>query len=77
MIDKMAELRSDKALVCKKEINCEHGGATIWFVLLSDGFLLDCGSNEQRAIVLATIINAGGPERLSRDGLNNSIPVQF
>ena len=61
------ELRSDKALVCKREINGESGGATVWCVCLSDGFLIECGTGwgEQRARVLAEIINAGGPEKLS------------
>jgi len=66
------ELRSDKALVCKREINGEQGGATVWCVCLSDGFLIECGATflgEQRARVLAEIINAGGPERLSEESL--------
>ncbi|QBX38640.1 hypothetical protein E4M02_10995 [Brevundimonas sp. S30B] len=67
------DLRSDKALVCKREVNSEHGGATVWMVLLSDGHLLDCGIGigEQRAIALAEIINAGGPERLSHKSLKS------
>lgn len=64
------ELNSDKALVCRREINCEHGGATVYSVLLSDGFLLDCGTSEDRAITLAGIINRGGPELLSKTALN-------
>lgn len=68
----MRELSSDKALVCRKEINGEQGGATVWHVLLSDGHLIDCGSSSlahARAHVLAEIINAGGPEKLSRKAL--------
>lgn len=68
----MAELSSDKALVCRKEINGEQGGATVWHVLLSDGHLIDCGSSflaETRARVLAAMINEAGPERLSRQAL--------
>lgn len=67
------ELRSDKALVCKREINGENGGATVWCVCLSDGFLIECGSTflgERRARTLAEIINAGGVERLSNDALS-------
>lgn len=66
------ELRSDKALVCRREVNSEHGSATVWMVILSDGHLLDCGSSilaERRAIVLASMINESGPDRLSRDRL--------
>lgn len=66
------ELCSDKALVCKREVNGESGGATVWCVCLSDGFLIECGStflSEQRARTLAEIINAGGPERLSDKAL--------
>jgi hypothetical protein len=64
-------LASDQALVCRREINGEQGGATVYCVLLSDGFLLDCGTGlgEVRARVLAEIINAGGPEKLSRSAL--------
>lgn len=69
------DLRSDKALVCRRELNCEQGAATIWMVLLSDGHLIDCGSSglaERRATVLASMINESGPERLSRDKLEAS-----
>ena len=68
----MAELSSDKALVCRKEINGEQGGATVWHVLLSDGHLIDCGSSglaKARAQTLAVMINEAGPERLSQKAL--------
>lgn len=65
----MAELRSDKALVCRREINSDQGNATIWMVLLSDGFLIDCGLNETRAEVLAAMLNEAGPDRLSKNAL--------
>lgn len=67
-----AELNSDKAMVCRREINSEHGGATVFCVLLADGFLIDCGSSgysERRAKTLAAMINEAGPERLSREGM--------
>lgn len=66
------ELASDKALVCRREINCDQGGATVFMVLLSDGFLIDCGSGgyaEKRAKILAAIINEADPERLSRKAM--------
>lgn len=67
-------LASDEALVCRKEINGESGGALVWHVLLSDGHLIDCGSSglaEARAHILADIINEGGPGRLSRKALTD------
>lgn len=72
----MAVLSSDQALVCRREINSEQGGATVFCVLLSDGFLLECGSGllaEARANTLAEIINAGAPERLSRKALEGRL----
>jgi hypothetical protein len=67
------ELRSDKALVCHKEHRTGDGVGTVWSVLLSDGCLLDCGSGpkaQRRAEVLASIINEGGPDRLSHEALS-------
>lgn len=66
------ELASDKALVCRREVNSDAGGATVFCVLLADGFLIETGSSgyaEKRAIILAEIINAAGPEKLSRKGM--------
>lgn len=67
----MAELSSDRALVCHRDINGPEGGARVHCVLLSDGFLLECGTGygEERARIIADMINAGGPERLSRQAL--------
>lgn len=68
----MARLSSPEALVCRREIAGPMGGSTVWTVLLADGFLLECGTgflSEERAVALAEIINAGGPERLSRKAL--------
>lgn len=66
------ELQSPKALVCRREINCDQGGATVHMVLLADGFLIDCGSGgyaQRRAQILSDIINSAGPERLSREAM--------
>ena len=66
------DVKSDRALVCKKEINGEQGGATVFHVMVADGFLLDCGSGvegEQRANILAIQINRGRPELFTRQGL--------
>lgn len=66
------ELRSHKALVCNKEHRCADGVGLAWFVLLSDGYLIDCGAqrlSEKRANILADIINEAGPERLGHKAL--------
>ena len=66
------ELQSDKALVCQREINSDAGVAGVFMVLLSDGFLIDCGSSgyaQRRAQILAEIINEAGPERLSKKAM--------
>lgn len=71
----MKELQSDKALVCRREVNGEQGGAVVWHVMLSDGHLVDCGSGglaEARANTLAEMINEAGPERLSRKSLSGT-----
>lgn len=65
------DLKSSKALVCKREINCDQGGATVYMVLLADGFLLDCGAGgyaERRAIDLARTINSAEPELFNYNG---------
>lgn len=70
--DAWADLNGPKALVCHREINSEAGGATVFCVVLADGFILDCGSSgysERRAKALAAVINVAGPERFSREGL--------
>lgn len=69
------ELRSDKALVCHKEHRCDAGVGTAWLICLSDGYLIDCGTDRRskaRAHILAEIINAGGPEKLSDKALKDT-----
>lgn len=64
------DLSSDNALVCTKEHRADCGVGTVWFVLLSDGYLIDCGTRGQaRAHILADIINAAGPEKLGQVSL--------
>ena len=66
MTDSMADLNSDRALVCKREHHSDAGGAIVWYVLLKDAHLLDCGYGgkaEQRAKDVAKAINAA----LARD----------
>jgi len=69
MSDPWADLISDRAIIGKREINSEHGHATVWMVVLADGFMLDCGTDKRRAIVLATTINRGRPELFTKAGL--------
>lgn len=66
------ELQSNKAIVTHREINCDQGCATVYSVLLADGFLIETGSSGYshiRACIMAEIINSSGPERLSRDAM--------
>lgn len=68
-------LKSRDAMPCFRETVNDQGAGRVWFVMLADGFLLDCGHGlycEQRARTLASIINAAGTERLSQDGLKES-----
>ena len=58
-------LRSDKAIVAHRQINCDMGGATVQCVILADGFIVECGSDgyaPDRAVLLAEAINAFGSE---------------
>lgn len=68
MASDMALLRSDAAIACRRQINSEHGGATVHCVVLSDGLIIDCGADgyaEQRANLLAKAVNAFGPEQFA------------
>ena len=67
-----AQLNSPTAIVCHKQHRADCGVGTVWFVLLADGYLIDCGAesaSEARASTLASIINASEPERLSKASL--------
>lgn len=62
----METLRSPKAIHCHRQVHSDCGGATIYCVVLADGFIVECGSDgyaERRAKLLAEVINASGPER--------------
>lgn len=61
--DRMAELNSPKALVCHQQHRADCGVGTVWFVLLADGYLIDCGAtglSEARANTLADAVNSFG-----------------
>lgn len=57
MRDDLADLRSDKALVCSQTRVNDAGAGEIWFVVLADGYLLDCGLSRERATAVARAIN--------------------
>lgn len=66
--DRMKLLQSPKAIVATRHIHGEAGGATVYCVVLADGFLLECGSDgwsSKRAILLAETINAGDPKQFN------------
>lgn len=63
-----AELRSERAVVAHRQINCEYGGATVFCVVLADGFIVECGSDgysQKRATYLAEAVNAGDASRFA------------
>ena len=58
-------LRSNRAIACRRQVNGEAGGATIYCIVLGDGLIIDCGSDgyaERRAQLLADAVNAFGPD---------------
>lgn len=62
------ELHSDKAITARRQINCEYGGATVFCVVLADGFIVECGSDgfaEKRAAYLADAVNASDASRFA------------
>ncbi|WP_242218056.1 hypothetical protein [Shinella zoogloeoides] len=65
-------LRSPLALVAHRQIHSDCGGATVFCVVLADGFIVDCGSDgysQKRAMILAEAVNAFGPDKfLMRKG---------
>ncbi|API52836.1 hypothetical protein BMW22_15530 [Rhizobium leguminosarum] len=59
-------LRSPLALVAHRQIHSDAGGATVFCVVLADGFIVECGSDgysEKRASLLAEAVNGSGPEK--------------
>lgn len=69
----MEALNSPRALVCHQQHRADCGVGTVWFVLLADGYLIDCGAeprSEARANVLAAIINADDPAKLDEAPLS-------
>lgn len=59
-------IRSQQAIVAHRQIHSDCGGATVFCVVLADGFIVECGSDgysQKRAALLAEVVNASGPER--------------
>lgn len=64
VIDRLALLKSDKAIAATRQIAGDYGGATVHCVVLADGFILECGCDgysSERAATLAETINAANP----------------
>ena len=64
-------LQSPEAIVCHKQHRADCGVGTVWFVLLADGYLIDCGAepySEARANILAEAVNEN-PAALSKAAL--------
>ena len=72
----MALLRSDKAIVGQRQHRTDGGVGEIHYVILADGYMLDCGHDfhsAARAAALATIINSAPDElRKNLDRWNNT-----
>ena len=66
-----ADLSSGKALVCRREINGEQGGATVYCVLAADGFLFDSFkvAVENGALVLSLKDAPTPSEKDAEDGI--------
>lgn len=62
----------EPAVICHRQVHSDAGGATIHYVRVADGFLLDCGTDLNRAIILARTINRGRPELFSTEGLRTA-----
>lgn len=56
------EIMSGRAIVARRQIHSDCGGATVFCVVLADGFIVECGSDgssQRRAELLAKVINSG------------------
>lgn len=65
-------LKSSKAIVTYRQVHGEMGGATIWCIVLADGFIVDCGSDGLalgRATLLAEAVNKFGPDQFKEVGM--------
>lgn len=61
-------IKGPTALVAHRQINSDCGGATVFCVVLADGFIVECGSDgysEKRAMLLADAVNSFGPEKFA------------
>lgn len=62
---------SRAAFACYRQVVNEQGGGEVWFVMLPDGYLIDCGHKlgEARARILAKLVNDAGFEVIDREAL--------
>lgn len=66
MTNEINLLKSPTAIVARRQVHSDCGGATIHCVVLADGFIVECGSDgyaDRRAILLAQAVNSTGPEK--------------
>lgn len=62
--ERMAHCQVPLAVVATRHIAGEMGGATVYCVVLPDGFILECGCDgfsQKRAVLLAETINKANP----------------
>lgn len=65
-------MKGSKAIVTYRQVHGEMGGATIWCIVLADGFIVDCGSDGLalgRATLLAEAVNKYGPVQFKEAGM--------
>lgn len=63
---------SRAAFPCYRDLVNDQGAGQVWFVMLPDGYLLDCGykKGEARAKILSRIINESGFEKIDQESLD-------
>jgi hypothetical protein len=69
--DRPPHFTSRIAYPCYRSIVTDAGAGDVWFVMLPDGYLLDCGhrQGEARAKILSKIINDAGFEKIDVEAL--------
>jgi len=65
-------VRAGQARVCHVQHRCDAGVGTVYYVVLADGYLLDCGHEpiaKARAETLVEFINSRGAEAFNSQAL--------
>ncbi len=60
------KIMSPLAIVARRQVHADCGGATIHCVVLADGFIIECGYDgyaEKRATLLAEAVNTTGADK--------------